>query len=253
MYYAEGTHPAIIDKEMYEMAKKEMQRRRDDRNNAIGSSRYTSKYPLSGLLICGICGHRLRRHVRTVGSGAKVPAWGYANRIENGRNVCNSHHINEDQLQRTYLAAIREMIDSAEEIVSAVCESAGLIMEPDNRNALNKVEQQIIDLQAAALELHKAKKRMAISEADCAAQVRSYKEQMDALEEKQAALQTTGMRYTEVRAWLAVFEEHIKTGAIMNVDDGIIIKQMVKQIIIGDTSMEIHFQCGVVIEQDYTE
>lgn len=38
MYYAEGTHPAIIDKEMYEMAKKEMQRRRDDRNNAIGSS-----------------------------------------------------------------------------------------------------------------------------------------------------------------------------------------------------------------------
>ena len=53
-----------------------------------------------------------------------------------------------------------------EEIVSAVCESAGLIMEPDNRNALDEVEQQIIDLQAAALELHKAKKRMAISEAD---------------------------------------------------------------------------------------
>lgn len=143
-----------------------MQRRRDDRNNAIGSSRYTSKYPFSGLLICGVCGHRLRRHVRTVGSGDKVPAWGCANRIENGRIVCDSYHINEDQLQRTYLAAIIEMIDSAEEIVSAVCESAGLIMEPDNRNALDEVEQQIIDLQAAALELHKAKKRMAISEAD---------------------------------------------------------------------------------------
>ena len=35
-----------------------------------GSSRYTSKYPFSGLLVCGICGSRLRRHVRTVGTRA---------------------------------------------------------------------------------------------------------------------------------------------------------------------------------------
>lgn len=75
MYYAEGTHPAIIDKEMFEMVKVEMQRRKDEKDTSVGSSRYTSKYPFSGLLICGECGHKLRRHVRTVGSGIRRSWW----------------------------------------------------------------------------------------------------------------------------------------------------------------------------------
>ena len=114
MYYAEGTHPAIIDKEMFEMVRVEMQRRKDEKVTAVGSSRFTSKYPFSGLLVCGECGHKLRRHVRTVGTGMKVPAWGCSNRISNGRAACDSHHVNEDTLQHTYTAAIRDMIEDAE-------------------------------------------------------------------------------------------------------------------------------------------
>ena len=75
MYYAEGTHPAIIEKEMFEMVKAEMKRSKDAETESVGAARYTSKYVFSGLLICGECGHKLRRHVRTVGTGAKVPAW----------------------------------------------------------------------------------------------------------------------------------------------------------------------------------
>lgn len=59
MYYAEGTHPAIIDKEMFEMVRVEMQRRKDEKVTAVGNSKYTSKYPFSGLLICGECGHKI--------------------------------------------------------------------------------------------------------------------------------------------------------------------------------------------------
>ena len=83
MYYAENTHPAIIDQALFDMAQAEMQRRLEEKDAAVGTSRYTSKYPFSGMLVCGTCGHRLRRHVRTVGSGKRVPAWGCANRISN--------------------------------------------------------------------------------------------------------------------------------------------------------------------------
>ena len=61
--------------------------------------------------------------------------WGCSNRISNGRAVCDSHHVNEDTLQNTYTAAIRDMIEDAEEIMTAVKESAGLVMEPENRAA----------------------------------------------------------------------------------------------------------------------
>ena len=82
--------------------------------------------------------------------------WGCANRIVNGRAVCDSHHVNEDTLQHTYAAAIGDMIEDAEEIMTAVKESAGLVMEPENRAALDRIELEIFDLQNAVLELHKA-------------------------------------------------------------------------------------------------
>ena len=251
MYYAEGTHPAIIDKEMFEMVKVEMQRRKDEKTTAVGSSRYTSKYPFSGLLICGNCGHRLRRHVRRVGSGQQVPAWGCANRISNGRAVCDSHHVNEDRLQQTYTAAIRDMIEDAEEIMAAVKDSAGLVMEPENKAALDRVEQEIIDLQNAVLELHKAKQQRSITAADYAAQIKECGQCMQELEARQAELQTTENRYNEVRLWLDTFAEHIRSGEIMNADDGMIMKQLVEQIIVGDSGIEVHFKCGVIAEHEY--
>ena len=57
-----------------------------------------------------------------------VFSWGCSNRISNGRAVCDSHHVNEDTLQNTYTAAIRDMIEDAEEIMMAVKEIAGLVM-----------------------------------------------------------------------------------------------------------------------------
>ena len=250
-YYAEGTHPAIIDKEMFEMVKVEMQRRKDEKTTAVGSSRYTSKYPFSGLLICGNCGHRLRRHVRRVGSGQQVPAWGCANRISNGRSVCDSHHVNEDRLQQTYTAAIRDMIEDAEEIMAAVKDSAGLVMEPENKAALDRVEQEIIDLQNAVLELHKAKQQRSVTAADYAAQIKECSQRMQELETRQAELQTTENRYNEVKLWLDTFAEHIRSGEIMNADDGMIMKQLVEQIIVGDSGIEVHFKCGVIAEHEY--
>ena len=251
MYYAEGTHPAIIDKEMFEMVKVEIQRRKDEQVTAVGSSRFTSKYPFSGLLICGECGHKLRRHVRTVGSGMKVPAWGCANRIVNGRRECDSHHVNEDTLQHTYAAAIGGMIEDAEEIMAAVKDSAGLVMEPKNKAALERVEQEIIDLQNAVLELHKAKQQRSVTATDYAAQIKEYSERMQALEAQQAELQTTENRYSEVKMWLDSFAEHIQSGGIMNADDGMIMKQLVEQIIVNDDGIEVHFKCGIVASHEY--
>lgn len=251
MYYAEGTHPAIIDKEMFEMVRVEMQRRKDEKVTAVGNSKYTSKYPFSGLLICGECGHKLRRHVRRVGSGLMVPAWGCSNRISNGRAACDSHHVNEDTLQNTYTAAIRDMIEDAEEIMTAVKESAGLVMEPENRAALDRIEQEIIDLQNTVLELHKAKQQRSVTATDYAAQIKEYSQRMQELEAQQAELQTTENRYAEVKLWLDSFAEHIQSGAIMNADDSMIMKQLVEQIIVGDDGIEVHFKCGIVASHEY--
>ena len=123
---------------------------------------------------------------------------GCANMINNGRAVCDSHHVNEDVKERTYLAAIRSMAEDADDIIVAIRESAELALEPENAAALDAVQQEIIDIQEAVLELHKAKRQMSVIEADYVAQMQEYRERMAELEERQANLQTAETRYAEV-------------------------------------------------------
>ena len=47
------------------------------------------------------------------------------------------------------------------------------------------------------------------------------------------------------------FAEHIQSGGIMNADDGMIMKQLVEQIIVNDDGIEVHFKCGIVASHEY--
>ena len=135
--------------------------------------------------------------------------------------------------------------------MAAVKGSAGLVMEPENRAALDRIEQEIIDLQNAVPELHKAKQQRSVTAADYAAQIKEYSERMQEREARQAELQTTENRCAEVKLWLDTFADHIQSGAIMNTDDSMIMKQLVEQIIVTDDGIEVHFKCGVVAIHEF--
>lgn len=247
MYYAENTHPAIITQEMFDMAQAEMQRRRDEKDTSVGSSRYTSKYPLSGLLVCGTCGHRLRRHVRTVGSGKRVAAWGCTNRISNGRSACDSHHINEDVLERT----IRAAFDGMDDVLDVVEESCVEVLEVDNHVELEQVQQDIIAIQEAVLALHKAQQQGAVSEMDYEIKIASYSQQMDELQERQRELKTTAGRFAEVKYWMDAFREHVHSGEKMDTTDAVVLRQLTDRIVAYEDRLEIHLRIGGTLEQKY--
>lgn len=247
MYYVENTHPAIIEQELFDMAKTEMQRRLEEKDAAVGTSRYTSKYPLSGLLICGTCGHRLRRHVRTVGSGKRVPAWGCANRILNGRGVCDSHHVNEDVLEQTLRAAF----DGMEEALDAVKESCAVILDTGSREELDQVQQEIVAIQEAVLNLHKDQQQGKISNTDYELQILSYSQRMEELQARQKELKETAGRYAEVKYWLEAYKEHITCGEKLDTDDAIVIRQLTDRIVVYEDRLEIHLRIGDTLEQKF--
>ena len=145
------------------------------------------------------------------------------------------------------------MVEDAEGIVQLVRDSTGLVMEPENKSELAQVEQAIIDLQAAVMELHKAKQKRGISTSEYAEKIREYSQRMEELETRQEELQNAENRYNQVKVWLDNFARHIQTGEIMNTDDSQIMKQLVEQIIVGEDSMEIQFKCGVIAKQRYVK
>ena len=251
IYYVEDTHPAIIEKDLFELAKAEMARRKNNKEQVVGGGRYTSKYPFSGMIECGICGGRLRRQVRTVGSGKKVASWGCATRIVNGRQTCDSHHINEDVLEATYLAVLKDLIDNAGEVVEIVKAGVEISMEPENTAALAGVEEEIIQLQQDALDLHKKKRDMEISSAEYAAKVKEYSDQMRALEVERDSLQSTDLKYAEVKTWLDTFTEQAMREDALTAIEGVTLKMLVERIIARETGIEVVFKCGVSIEKEY--
>ncbi len=253
MYYAENTHPAIIPKELFELAQEEIQRRKDEKEIAVGGSRYTSKYPFSGLLVCGCCGHRLRRHVRTIGSGKKVAAWGCANRITNGRAVCDSRHVSEDVLKETYRAAINDAVGNMDAIIETVKDSCQMVLVSDNHEALAEVERQIIKLQEEVLDFHRARQGYAVTEAEYNAQIDAYTDQMQQLESRRSELQSTSNKYTAFQNWLDTFKETAATGDIYDPDNAAVMKSMVEYIVVHRDRMQIHLQCGIEIKSWFVQ
>ena len=116
---------------------------------------------------------------------------------------------------------------------------------------LERVEQEIIEVQEAVLTLHKAKQNCSVSATDYATQIQAYGQRMQELEAQQEEQKSIVTRYAEVKAWLDAFEKHIRDGSIMDADDSAILKQLVEQIIVGTSGIEIQFKCGVSIEKDY--
>lgn len=55
------------------------------------------------------------------------------------------------------------------------------------------------------------------------------------------------------RMWLADFQQHMQEGDATDDRDGKMMKSLVESIIIWPDRMEIHFKCGVNIEQKYVK
>ena len=253
MYYAEDSHPAIIEQELFDLAQTELQRRKDVDVRSVGGSHYASKYPFSGILECSTCGAKLRRHVRTIGARDHVPAWGCSNRIENGRANCDSRHVREDVLQRTYLAAVMQLADNAQGIIDAISDGTELAMQPGNKVAMEEVEQAIIDLQEEALALHRQKQQGLVDSSSFKQKVADCASRMEKLEARQKELQSAETRYAEVRLWLATFKQHVDSGDIMDEKDGSIMRALVERIIVNDDGIEVCFKCGMAVRQPYVK
>ena len=253
MYYVENSHPAIIEPEMFELVKAELAKRKQAGEKTVGSSRYTSKYPFSGILVCSECGSLLRRHVRTMGAGNKVASWACKLRVAEGRAYCDSHHVREDVLVETYLAAIKQMSEQAEEVITAVREGTLMAMEPKNAEKVKEVENEIIELQEHALSLHKDKMQGLITDEAYNSEIRRCSERMAYLEQQQEELRTAETRYTEVKRWLDNFEKALVSGDLTCTLDAGTMKGLIARINVSDEGIDVTFKCGAKVTQKYVK
>ncbi|NLI88934.1 MAG: recombinase family protein [Epulopiscium sp.] len=122
MYYVEKSHPAIIEKEMWEAVQLEMQRRKDYMERyGIGQLDFVNveDNPFRGRVICGCCGSPFGRKTwNSTDEDLKRRVWQCNRKYEEkGKVKCKNKHIDEEILYEAFVNGFNDMVDNREELV----------------------------------------------------------------------------------------------------------------------------------------
>ena len=153
-YYVENNHPAIIDSLTFSRVQEEIARRNSkkkvkQKGSKTEQGRYSSKYALTELLVCGECKTPYRRCTWTI-SGQKKIVWRCINRLDFGKKYChNSPSIEESLLHRAIMRAIMDTALKNSDVLKMLKLHIGMGFEENTTedNALN-IQVRIAEIDA---------------------------------------------------------------------------------------------------------
>ena len=154
-YLISNNHTPIISREIFKLAQAERAKRNAKRKKSCSGTtelgKYSSKYALTDVLICGECGSSCRRITKTY-KDKKFIYWKCINRLENGSKFCNkSAGVREEVLHTAICKAISKIAPSNEEVFTSINTTLEYAMTKDDA-VLNKynIELNIKQLQDEA-------------------------------------------------------------------------------------------------------
>ena len=158
MYYVENSHPAIIERRIFDRVQEEIARRAGKKKvKQTGTKtelgRYSGKYALTELLYCGECGTPYRRCTWSR-NGKKKIVWRCVSRLDYGKKYCkNSPSVEESRLHNAITAAITKKANSEEINIGGIMdhiESFGSQRDTDGiiqrQRRISEIEKVVDDL-----------------------------------------------------------------------------------------------------------
>lgn len=150
-YLITNNHPAIIDKDTFKLVQMEIARRGSKRKTAdktiTEQGKYSGKFALSELLVCGECGSPYRRITWTK-KGKSRKVWRCLSRIEHGTQYCShSISVEETKLQNAICRALNKAIEHRQEVMDLIMSNLSYgVTGEDDVLYLSSLEKQIKDL-----------------------------------------------------------------------------------------------------------
>lgn len=214
-YYVENNHPAIIPREIFLRVKEEMTRRTSKRKvmqktGRTEQGKYSAKYALSELLICGECGTPYKR-CTWARNGKKRIVWRCISRLEFARQYCHdSPTIDEDRLHKAVVAALNQYGVIRDEVKADALKLARMAQShgEDGGASLLDLRQRLDALSAEqALLLDEILEDMDNAELNArlkamAEEKQDLLERIEALEKDEAHQALQASRQREMEEWL---------------------------------------------------
>ena len=151
-YLITDNHPAIIERQVFkavqvEMARRNSRQRTSDKTASV-LGKYSGKYALTDLLVCGECGRPYRRKTWSRG-GKKKYVWRCLSRIEHGTQFCkHSPSVEEDRLHRAICRGMDRIIEDRRDVMEMLLADLSYgVTGDDGAMELYAIEEQIKTLE----------------------------------------------------------------------------------------------------------
>ena len=213
----EGAWPALVSRELFDAVQQAM---RDRAPKVQRPGRVGSKFLLSGLLKCGVCGRPY------IGQGAKSGQYGYyicGTLFREGAGTCTARYLNAPRVEDFIVEKIRERILTEETIVELVTLVAEEIdaMAGELSGRLEVIDAELLDVRKRLERLYEALETSDLTLEVLSPRIfslRHREEQLEAaredavsqLEQRRVELPTT----EEIKGYVADFREFLQEGTI---------------------------------------
>ena len=151
MYLVKNHHEPIIPRTDFNRVQEEMARRSAKRVIAekltkTEQGKYSAKYALTDLLVCGECGTHYRR-VTWTAKGFKEIKWRCINRIQYGKRKCHySPTVDERALHKAIVSAINDFCEVKDDVARVLRESITEVLDLNFNGSVQAAQQRIDEL-----------------------------------------------------------------------------------------------------------
>ena len=149
-YYVEGVLPRILEPEVFDRVQEELAKRNAKRPISEKAKtpfgRYSGKYALSAIVVCGKCG-ALYRRVTWYRKGEKQVMWRCGTRLDGKSNCPDSPTIEETALQAAVMEGISRQYIHKDETLEVTMQSIRSVLTPETSESEYAIRTKINDLQ----------------------------------------------------------------------------------------------------------
>lgn len=258
-YYVKNHHEAIIPKTVYykiqeEIARRSSLRKSGTRKGKTAQGVYSSKYALTGIMVCNECGAHYRR-TTWAKKGKKVIVWRCINRLEHGTERCHeSPTLKEDVIQEAIMKRLHGLaVDQEEEvflkgvkedILRAAKVAGGACSKDEIEETIGELKDQLMDYVGKAAREHGGEVWYNERMRKLGLQITELKKRKESIREQEKKREE--YEYLDREISRLIGETGRESGEEF---DNIFIRQMVREIrVISKNRLQILLRTGMVTD-----
>ena len=258
-YYVKNHHEAIIPKAVYykiqeEIARRSSLKKAGTRKGKTAQGVYSSKYALTGIMVCNECGAHYRR-TTWAKNGKKVIVWRCINRLEHGTKRCHEsptlkeeviqeaimgklHSLSIDQEEENFLNGVKEDILRAAKVVGGAC------TEEEIDKTIEELRDQLMDYVGMAAREHGGENWYSGRMRKLGLQISELKKRRESIREQEKIRDE--YEYLDQEISRIIGETGGTSGAEF---DNIFIRQIVREIrVISKNKLQIQLRTGMMLD-----